>query len=1162
MDTTTLLSDSGCDFRIDMAPTMMANRVNSAVWGRAQDPLDEIGMPWTEYMNAKNTTQAYIYVPGLSEYNLYTYSGPGSPFLRYNRSANCADKDIIHLSTQLVSTGDGRVTTFRSNYSQKAWECQLEVTTADIPVKYSLSSKTGSHVIFDREEFTKKQVPVDKTILNEEEVRRLLHHSNWLSYLNPAHYKTDHSALLLSAGYQYDFGSMISDDHIPQKAQAIMESFLAALIQSSVVLPDASELQTVLGNSALVRTRVEVFQGTGIALSVLYGLCALMLAALAWQCGATQRSLNLTRNPSTTEGVTDLVASGQWNRESWKTLFIASTDEANTLLRNLTYRTNEKLLEHDQNSSLEKFDASHALETNKSVHDWKPTTLRIPSLISLAFYLILITIAISILYDYATGNRLYQNVFVDQVKFGEIAGHVARFTPFSIVPTFLAVLLGMWWDGIQQKFCQLQPFIAMTQPEGTSWKDGPGMHYSATNWIKSSSRAILNRHWLLFFVIVGNVLCQIFVITASALFARETGYVSTHTRLNTTTELRRLPVIADARNSFSSTSDPLAAKSWSQTNETSLLSSAELERDIEINADYSIYWAEDSSWLYSATTEIVQGADEPAWSMNGWAFTPVEYSGVANNETMSIMTQAIRARADCSSTSGSYQISDTESWLLTYDLTDTNIWNTSANPQGIEKGYWIGNYTLYGTPWNDVAVCASVSGAAMSGAMWNDYSGDMPGRFPYRFSNWPINFTATWIEGAAQSEFFLRDNFTQNLTTYDERLYPATWCGDTHPRLNLSIFIEAPRFQSVSCRPVIEIASAKATAAQDGSISDFELLEDPQPLHDPWRDVFISYTHNSSDAGQSPDPTQLQHRNVTSSYGIYFLSSLLKAPQIGYEISDDETNVWGFDIMYPNATSNGASYFIREGDSGKDLMSYCMYYLADKNSTALLTNTTLYSELVDKTIRTFFAHFASGDANSTTRRAYQRAGDKMPDLGKKVVLDAKTKTLKQEDPETYPLSDTNSTVDAQLNKRVQLLKMNPVATWLSFGILVSLLLITMAIAFLHRRFLSPLHRNIASMADVMLLVAGSDHLLALVKERGVEALRQDEHLRVRLGWFKSETGKLRWGSEVLDSGNVNVGSGQGLGVVWEEGNGSRTQSKWERVRTGLTKSSIGRKKMG
>jgi hypothetical protein len=128
--------------------------------------------------------------------------------------------------------------------------------------------------------------------------------------------------------------------------------------------------------------------------------------------------------------------------------------------------------------------------------------------------------------------------------------------------------------------------------------------------------------------------------------------------------------------------------------------------------------------------------------------------------------------------------------------------------------------------------------------------------------------TATWIEGAARSDFFTRDNLTQSYTmeTYDERIFPYTWecSGNTEARNNLSMFTEIPRFQSVSCEPVIETAGARATVSQDGSVDSFELLEDPKPFDDPWKDVFVSYTHNSSDAGYTPDAESSEDRNVSS----------------------------------------------------------------------------------------------------------------------------------------------------------------------------------------------------------------------------------------------------------------------------------------------------------
>lgn len=351
------------------------------------------------------------------------------------------------------------------------------------------------------------------------------------------------------------------------------------------------------------------------------------------------------------------------------------------------------------------------------------------------------------------------------------------------------------------------------------------------------------------------------------MFARDTGYVPTDTRLNASNTLRRLPFVTEYAGSFVISNSATIYTNWTQDDDKSKFPTAELEELFGYNLYPELYWTEDSSWLYSATNEIVQAADEPAWSKDGWSFTPIKLPNTTENETISIVTPAIRARAVCSSTTAGYDISDEDTWLRSYDLTDDKIWNVSANPQEVQKGYYLDTMTAYSTAFFNkrgyMPFCSSASGEDIKGAIWHDWSGDELERFPYRFSQWPINFTATWIEGAAQSNFFTRDNFAQNYTLdktnneliqYDDRVFPFTWeCpGGTSASPNFTMFTEIPNFQSVSCEPVIEVANSRATVSQDGYVESFELLDDPQPFDDPWKDVFVSYTHNSSDFGYSP----------------------------------------------------------------------------------------------------------------------------------------------------------------------------------------------------------------------------------------------------------------------------------------------------------------------
>lgn len=61
-------------------------------------------------------------------------------------------------------------------------------------------------------------------------------------------------------------------------------------------------------------------------------------------------------------------------------------------------------------------------------------------------------------------------------------------------------------------------------------------------------------------------------------------------------------------------------------------------------------------------------------------------------------------------------------------------------------------------------------------------------------------------------------------------------------------------------------------------------------------------------------------------------------------------------------------------------------------------------------------------------------------------------------------------------------------------------------------------RNVECLGDVLVLVGRSEKLLQLVREKGVEALREDDGgLMTKLGWFESKDGDMRWGIELVEA---------------------------------------------
>ncbi|KAF2146972.1 uncharacterized protein K452DRAFT_337305 [Aplosporella prunicola CBS 121167] len=72
-------------------------------------------------------------------------------------------------------------------------------------------------------------------------------------------------------------------------------------------------------------------------------------------------------------------------------------------------------------------------------------------------------------------------------------------------------------------------------------------------------------------------------------------------------------------------------------------------------------------------------------------------------------------------------------------------------------------------------------------------------------------------------------------------------------------------------------------------------------------------------------------------------------------------------------------------------------------------------------------------------------------------------------------------------------------------------------AAVERKHFKRLHRDIECVADVLILVAGSDKLLQMIRERGVSGLKDDDRgLMAGLDWFKGSDGQMRWGVEIVE----------------------------------------------
>jgi hypothetical protein len=276
------------------------------------------------------------------------------------------------------------------------------------------------------------------------------------------------------------------------------------------------------------------------------------------------------------------------------------------------------------------------------------------------------------------------------------------------------------------------------------------------------------------------------------------------------------------------------------------------------------------------------------------------------------------------------------------------------------------------------------------------------------------------------------------------------------------------------------------------------------------------------------DLTQIHGNGMGDRFGLLAGVRVDELPDI-FSISDDSVNCALFSSVSEQSVETSFKIYDKERGLNMDLMSYAMYKRVKEDPTALL-NQTIMLHHAQTTFSTFFQHFASINARpGALFGVYQNISDDSLDETLAFNMSEfynSSITFPWEDHPYIPKNvyrklNTSRTVNATGSTRIEFLRMVDVATYLSFACLGWLLCTTLVIIALQRPYLSPLLRDIESLADILVLVAGSDSLLKLVRERDPKQLVNDKKIMTRLGWFRGRDGRVRWGIEVV--GDAGLG---------------------------------------
>jgi hypothetical protein len=107
---------------------------------------------------------------------------------------------------------------------------------------------------------------------------------------------------------------------------------------------------------------------------------------------------------------------------------------------------------------------------------------------------------------FSNDDKLYRTAFVYKATVRILQS--ATFAPYSIIPTFLAIGVSLWWQIIDKTFRRLQPYLAMSK-QPVSIKHSSALSYQSSYLAWAAVKAAMHKHWLLAVITIGSTICQI-----------------------------------------------------------------------------------------------------------------------------------------------------------------------------------------------------------------------------------------------------------------------------------------------------------------------------------------------------------------------------------------------------------------------------------------------------------------------------------------------------------------------------------------------------------------------------------------------------------------------------------------------------------------------------
>jgi len=200
-----------------------------------------------------------------------------------------------------------------------------------------------------------------------------------------------------------------------------------------------------------------------------------------------------------------------------------------------------------------------------------------------------------------------------------------------------------------------------------------------------------------------------------------------------------------------------------------------------------------------------------------------------------------------------------------------------------------------------------------------------------------------------------------------------------------------------------------------------------------------------------------------------------------------------------------------------DFMSYAAYAQVGFDPIALLDPEVL-ANTSQKVFSTFFQHFVNSNlSRESGGYVYQPRG-----------MELKINSPMDDMPIQYMpggsiapkfediVRNTSATTTAETSTQVEVLQMNLVAFWIATSILIWLIITIVILGSVQRRYYGGMMRNIECIADVLVLIAGSERLLEVIREKGFDTIVKEDKMLTRMGWSRDVDGTMRWRIDLVE----------------------------------------------